>query len=219
MTTQAIVKVAADFQEDFSKLGAELNDFALRALKMQTELHHKSNYTVDPWQDESYVVENSKTERQFHVRQLDSIFSCSCLFHGSYGLPCRHIFAVRKFLGRPMLVVEDCLERWKRKNPRDELVNKGPLEHLKDVVNADEDDLEDSLDNLHRHKRWTCARNISKAIENKLAELPPQRFSKFLSLFEKFRDEFITQMEDECEDETHQPDLSEKESSVRLHFL
>ena len=57
-------------------------------------------------ENDRYVVETSEGERTV------SITKCACTFFTSICLPCRHIFALRARLGKPLYDPTICDQRW-----------------------------------------------------------------------------------------------------------
>jgi len=57
-------------------------------------------------ENDRYVVETSEGERTVGITK------CSCTFFTSMCLPCRHIFALRTMLGKPLYDPTICDQRW-----------------------------------------------------------------------------------------------------------
>ena len=85
-----------------------MTSYAAGFVLKQLELVSKGKYIKDDGSghDHCYKVQTLAGEVQV------SEFDCGCIFHQSMLLPCRHIFALRKMLSKPLYDPKICDNRW-----------------------------------------------------------------------------------------------------------
>ena len=205
-TTRAVVRVDELHQKDFDELGSQINDWTMRAVTVQLKLFEKADYGVEAWGDGTYTVTSTKT-KQFYVDPCPNrphpgagIMRCSCMFNGSHGLPCRHIMVVNFSEDRAVARSQNCLTRRTRGAPDAEFVTRGPIDHVSEIANLDEEEMdEERTKKLNRHQRWAEVRKVSKQLVSKLVDVPPDLFWQHLEIVSTLPDQFIEKIENEVD--------------------
>ena len=83
-----------------------LTSYAAGFVLKQLEVVSKVKDIKDDGSGQCYKVQTSAGKVQV------SEFDCGCIFHQSMLLPCRHMFALRKMLGKPLYDPKICDNRW-----------------------------------------------------------------------------------------------------------
>ena len=88
-------------ESEYSKI---LTSYALGFVLKQMKLAEKVKEIKE--NRDGYIVHTSEGERSV------SLSHCDCIFHTAMSLPCRHMFALRAFLEKPLYDGSLCEKRW-----------------------------------------------------------------------------------------------------------
>lgn len=99
-----------------NEVGRTLTDSAARIIQAQCTLFTKEKYDIAVTLGNGKSLTNTGTQRAFEVtfRSLNGkdAYLCNCDVHCSFGIPCRHILALRQSRQEVMYSVEDVLPCW-----------------------------------------------------------------------------------------------------------
>jgi len=156
----------------------------MKALKVQLDLLLTIDYEIAECSDKSFVVTNVHTEVQFFVQVTSTPRTCSCLFQGTFGLPCRHIMAVQRQRKQDIVSLSDCLPRRFRHSDREEQLFPGPIDRMQQLADVYEDPAEDVPQKAVTEKeRYTQTHSTCRLMEQLLPELPTDRYVEAQALY------------------------------------
>ena len=90
-----------EFSADLDMAGIQLTDFAVRLLRSELLRYERqrSSLRVEDWGGNNYSVHNSVYNKEYHI-VLEAGGGCDCTFSSAFAIACRHVVAIRYYLGQ-----------------------------------------------------------------------------------------------------------------------
>lgn len=174
---------------------SHLTPYAYSFVEGQLECYEKTSI-IRVIGEKSALVKSRK-----YGEMVTSCDNCNCSFHKSMMLPCRHILAVRKHLGKPLFDRELCSRRWSmahlKKSHRIFLTAQPPVD-LPDAGTSaavtNEADVEVLVSStpkrkakLTEHQKYKKAFTVAQSIAQIISEQGTKDYKQNLKVLEQLR--------------------------------